>query len=139
MANVHIELPDPLVEKAHQAGISIELVVEDALRARLAKESSTSSGADDATKYRAGFSLGMLWAGGKATPSEILEVAAWRERRWNHFTLDSGTNSLPLAVCESRGEEAPRGRFSLERNRYTEGVIDGAASVLDRAMGASPS
>jgi post-segregation antitoxin (ccd killing protein) len=142
VANVYVELPDPLVERAHRAGISIDLVVEDALRAKLTehKTSSSAVGGDDAAKYRAGFSLGTLWASGTATPSEILEVTAWREGRWNHFTLDVSINSLPGVYCEARGEEPlQNGHFTFERTPHTEGVIDGAASVLNRAMGAPQS
>lgn len=143
MANLYVELPDPLVERAHQAGISIDLIVEDALRAKLAEHQMPKSAVtgDDTAKYRAGFSLGRLWASGIATPSEILEVTAWKqEGRWNHFSLDVTANSLPVVYCEARGEEPPQnGYFTFERTPHTEGVIDGAASVLNRAMGATQS
>jgi len=78
-----------------------------------------------------GRQLGADWARQRATIDELRQVASARGSDWTNLVLDGG-NSL-VADLQSAGAvpATHEGGVALERDPFVEGVVEGAADVVD--------
>jgi hypothetical protein len=129
---VIIELPPGLALRANAAGVSVQAVAEEAIRARLSLSSAHQDG-DDLQRYRDGLRVGRRWARAVATAQEIEILAALIGARWRDFRIDSSNSLAAVLIEEGLVTPAGRGEAWLSRGAFADGVIAAAVEATRQA------